>query len=185
VIKNGGTPTRRHQFPLCTTTKKFIEARDRGLIKGVSASAEKLIASVQPYTAKPGPPDDTLLYAIQEQDNLDKHQLLPIVSTLAALGEQITIGEDPEIAATLGRSVIPPNIVGFGDASPRKISEDGVVVWTIQLAEPCPEFKAEAEIVCHIAFEKIGPGEFIPVIPLLVGMLQGTIHTINVFRDEF
>lgn len=184
VIKNGGTPTKQNQFPICTSAKKFEEARSRGLINGVSSRAENLIASVQPYTSTNGPPEDTLLCGIQEQNNLDKHQLLPIVCTLGAIDREIRIGYDADVLKAINDPKAA-NIVGFGDWSPRKISEDGVVIWTIRLAEPCPQFRADTKIVCDIAFEKIGRGELIPVIRLLNGMLQATVHTVDVFKDEF
>src|SRR3990172_1545212 len=43
----------------------------------------------------PGPalttPDDTILHVIQEFDNQDKHQLLIVLSTVMAIGEQIKL----------------------------------------------------------------------------------------------
>lgn len=58
-------------------------------MNGVGSAAERLIRSVQPYTAEA--PDDTVLYVIQQYDNLDKHQLLIVVSTVMAIGDQITV----------------------------------------------------------------------------------------------
>src|ERR1700674_58253 len=174
VARNGGTPTRQHQFPIYTSRKKFDEDCARGLINGVSGSAEELIRSVQPYTAKA--PDDTVLYVIQQYDNLDKHQLLIVVSTVMAIGDQIRINPKKEGIAITGMT--PP--------FPRKITEDGVVIFGIDLEAPATdsEFEAEADFVSQIAFEKCGRVELAPVIQTLTGLLQGTVHTISVFDGE-
>jgi hypothetical protein len=67
----------------------------------------------------------------------------------------------------------------------RKITEDGVVVFGIDLAKPAPKFQAEADFISQIAFEKCGRVEFALVIQTLTGLLQGTVHTVNLFKSEF
>jgi hypothetical protein len=49
VMKNAKTPTRRHQFPICATSKAFQDARTRGLIEGVGATAERVRRSGRRY----------------------------------------------------------------------------------------------------------------------------------------
>jgi hypothetical protein len=183
VIKNGGTPTRQHQFPIYTSRKKFDEACSRGLLKDISRSAEKVIRSLQPYTSET--PDDTIFYVLQQYDNLDKHQLLLVVCTVARLGQKITIGENAEIKSKTGRMGKNPIIIGLGDPRPRKITKDGVVVFTIDLGEPAPELEAEAEFVPQVAFEKCGRAELIPVTEILPAMLQATANCVNALIGEF
>lgn len=182
VIQNGESPTNKNQFPICSTAKSFDDACKRGQLNGVSASARKLIASVQPYATPT--PEDTVLAVVGRLDNFDKHRLLVIVTTAVKLGETITIGADAEIAATLGKEGGMPAIIGFEDPGPRKISKDGAELFVIRFAEPAPEFKANAELVTELAFEESGRLKF-ALIPTLVGLFKGTKHTVEMFSGEF
>ena len=183
IIENGGTPANNNQFPICATAEKFEQACNSGLIKGVSRTAKKLIRSVQPYTTPT--PDDTILAVLHEYDILDKHWLLVVTTTVAQLGQKITIGVDEDIATQMGKTYKPPEIVGMGDPRAQKLTEDGVVVFTISLGKPAPHFKADANIDCQIAFEKCGRAQMVPVIPGLVNFYRGTVHTIEQFSEEF
>lgn len=183
VIQNGKTPTKRHQFPICTTPEAFKDACSRGWIDGVGPIAEKLIASVQPFTTPT--PDDTVLHVVSQYDNIDKHRLLVVVTTIVKLGNTITIGVNAEIAARPERQGKTPNIVGFGDPAPRKLSEKGVVVFTICLAEPAPELTAEAKLELELAFEQCGRVKLAPVVRTLRGLVAGTRHTVEKFAKEF
>jgi hypothetical protein len=183
IIQNGAAPSKRSQFPICSTVEKFEDACKGGQIDGISGSAKKLIIAVQPYTSPT--PEDTVLAVINQYDNFDKHRLLVIVSTIVKLGEEVTIGTNPEVASSTARQGKMPNIVGFIDPGPRKISEDGVDVFTIQLAEAAPELIANANLVPELAFEECGLLKFALVIPTLVGLFYGTKHTIETFAGEF
>ena len=44
VTAHGGTPSDKHQFPICSTREKFLEASKRGDIDGISLAARDLIA---------------------------------------------------------------------------------------------------------------------------------------------
>lgn len=183
IIKNGETPSNKNQFPICSTAKKFEEACQLGIIKGVSLSAKKLIMAVQPYTTPT--PDDTVLNVVNQFDIVDKHRLLIVVSTVVKLGNEMTIGADAAIAATPTRQGKMPNIIGFVEPEPRKICKDGVEVFIIRLAEPAPEFVASAHLVPELVFEEFGRMKFALVIPTLVGLFYGTRHTIETFSCEF
>jgi hypothetical protein len=183
VIYNGGTPSNKNQFPICSTAKQFEGACSRGLINGVSVSAKKLIIAAQPYTTPT--PDDTILYVVNQYDNIDKHRLLAIVTTIVKLGEKITIGSDAEIATTLSRQGKGPCIIGLEDPSPSKISKDGAEVFIFRFDEPAPEFVANAELVPDLVFEEFGRNKFSSVIPALVGLFKGTKGTIETFSGEF
>lgn len=183
IVRNGGTPANNNQFPICTTREKFERACNSGAIQGVIRSAKKIIRSVQPYTS--ATPDDTILTVIHDYDVLDKHRLLVVVATVAQLGREIKMGTDKEIIAAMGESYQPPAIVKFGDPSRRKITKEGVEVFTISFAKPAPDFKAKANIVSNIAFEKCGRVKLVPVILALTNFLRGTVHTIDQFENEF
>ena len=77
IIQNGCSPSKKSQFPICSTLKNFENARKRGVIDGVSVSAKKLITTLHPYTSPT--PDDTVFAVLNIYSNLDKHQL-PVMS---------------------------------------------------------------------------------------------------------
>lgn len=183
VMKNGNQPSRQHQFPICATAVSFERACKNGMIKGVGSSATKLIRSVQPYKGKK--PQDTILQAIHQFDIWDKHRLLLVVNTAVHIGNEITVGVDEGILSSFDEPREPPAITGLGDPRPRIISREGVVVFKIFLEKSTPEFKADAQIVRQIAFEKCGEAELVPVVPTLRLMLEGTKHTLNKFEAEF
>ena len=181
IVKGGGTPTNNNQFPIYLTPEEFDRACNSGLIKGIPRSAKKLIRSVQPYTSPT--PEYTILYVVHQYDILDKHRLLVVTCTVAEIGHQIIIGPD-ETVADQPTSVLP-NIVGLGDPVPRRVTKDGVEVFSIRLAAPAPQFQANANFVPQIAFEKCGGAEIKPVIEALSMMLEGIAHTVRLFAGEF
>lgn len=183
IIQNGQIPSRKSQFPICSSTKSFQDACKHGIIRGVSATAEALIRSVQPFTNST--PDDTVLYVVNELDILDKHRQLVIVTTAVQLGERIEIGVNNLIASRPERAGKTPQIVGLGDPAPRRLHKEGVVVFTINLAEPAPEMTASAQIVPQLAFERCGRVDLPPAIHILRGLHVGTRHTVNLFEREF
>lgn len=182
VLKSGNTPTRKNQFPICSTRQHFDSCQKEAL-KYVPHSARQLVIAVQPYTTPT--PQNTVLYAIQEYDNQDKHNLLVVVTAVAQLGQVIRVGVDEAIADGPEREGKTPTIVGLGDPSPKKISKEGTEVFSIRLAEPAPEFTATANIVPQLAFEKCGQVNFAPAIRTLTGLLAGTRNTIKSFLSEF
>jgi len=176
VLKNSKIVSSSHQFPICTTAVGFDKACQNGSIKGITASAKNIISSVQPY--KTPDPEDTILQVVRHFNNLDKHRLPPITCTAAKLGDAIELG-NPNAPRT------NTAIVGLGDPSPRKITEEGVVVFTIDLGAPSPQFEAKAEVAFDVAFEKCGRVKLAPVIQTLRGIWEGTANTINLFKNEF
>lgn len=183
VVHNREKPTFQHQFPICITEKTFKQACERGQIKWVGATAKKLIQSVQPFTSPA--PDDTILFVVGQYDNADKHRLLVVVTAVAHLGNMITIGSDKVIAETAERKGKVPTIIGFGDSGPKKLSSDGVIVFSIHLAEPVPELTADASIIPQLALEQCGHVKFAPLIHTLRHVLEGTRNTIELFAGEF
>lgn len=183
VVNNGAKPTLQHQFPICTTEKAFKQACERGQISNVGANARRLICSVQPFTTPT--PDDTILYVVSQYDNTDKHRLLVVVTAVADLDKTVTIGTNKALSETAGRCGKLPNIVGFGEMGTKQLSDEGVVVWSIKLAEPAPELTADATLVPQLALAQCGRVKFAPLIPTLRNILAGTRHTIELFAGEF
>lgn len=182
VIQNGGTPTNRNQFPICSTAENFEKQCKVGRIDGVSETAKKLIMAVQPYTTPT--PSDTVLAILNKYDIDDKHKLLPIVTTVVKIGEVIRIGKNPDVAADSGQNKLP-NIIGFGVPAPQKMNKDGAEVFKIQLSEPAPGLAATGNIVPELVFERCGSLEFSLLIKTLVVLFKGTKHTIETFTGEF
>ena len=184
VLRNGRTPTLTNQFPICTTAKAFQLACDRGQIKGVGASAAGLIEAAQPFTSQA--PDDTILHVVGQYDNTDKHRLLVVVATIVRLGSTVNVGVDEQIlAARPERGGKPPAIVALGDPAPRELTRDGVVVFTIRLEEPAPEFTADAQFVPQVAFQQCGRIKLAPVVDTLRHLIAGTRRTVESFATEF
>lgn len=183
VIRNGVEPSYQHQFPICTSEHDFERACKKGQIRGVSESAKKLIRSVQPFTTPT--PSNTILNVITKYDNADKHRLLVVVTAIAHLSDGITIGINENIAKSLGREGKPPAIVGV-EMGAQKISLEGAEVFKFKFAEPAPEYQIEdAGLIPQLAFDKCGSLENAPVIPMLRAMVEGTVHTVRLFINEF
>lgn len=183
VVRNEGKPTIRHQFPICSTEMAFKQACERGQIKGVGATARRLIQSVQPFTTPT--PNDTILYVVSQYDNADKHRLLVVVTAVVHLGETMTIGTEKAIAETEERKGKIPNIVGFSDAGPKILTNEGTIVFSIRLAEPAPELTADAPLVPQLVLGQCGRVKFAPLIHTLRHLLEGTRNTIELFAGEF
>ena len=163
--------------------KKFEDACKRGVIDGVSVSAKKLITTLQPYTAPT--PDDTVFAVLNIYNNLDKHQLLVIVSTLVELGQEIKMDMNSEIAKLSEANAKPPTIVGMRIPLPQKLNANGIEVLAIELAEPVPALTLNANLSHQLAFEKCGLLDFSPVIQTLVGLYHVTENSIKLFENEF
>ena len=183
VIKSGNAPTRRHQFPICSTENNFQDACKKETLKHISPSAIKLIAAVQPYT-QPAP-QNTVLSVINEYDNCDKHRLLVVVTTVVKIGQEIRVGIDDRVDGSEDRRGKNPVITNLGDPSPKKISKQGTEVFSIRLEEPFPEFYADVNIAPQLTFEKCGNIQLMPVTPMLSALLAGTRSTIKSFLSEF
>ena len=183
VLKNGNTPGKFNQFPICVNQKAFKEACNRRQLDGLSPTAKAIVASDQPYTSQT--PEDTILQVVSELDNADKHRLLVVVATVADVSESIVIGEDPIIAALPERLGKKPNIVGFGQFGMQRLRGDGVPIFTVKLQEPAPEMTLQSAPVAALAFELSGGIKLAPLIDTLRLMVNGVGGTVNLFKEEF
>lgn len=183
LVHRGVKPTIHHQFPICTTEKAFKEAINRTRIKGVGPTAKKKIQSVQPFTTPH--PDDTVLHVVSEYNNIDKHRLLVVLGAVADIGREITIGTDQAIAESPERKGKGVNIVGFGEIGPKKVTREGIVVFSIRTAEAAPELTAEALLMPQLVLEKCGRVKLAPLGSTLRGIVAGVRNTVELFADEF
>jgi hypothetical protein len=172
VIANGGTPSVKHQFPICSRPEIFVEAKKRGDISGVSTSAEKLIERTQPY--QPRQPTPPLLNLLREWNNTDKHRLLVMVGGAVALGDSITFEESDSDFSVTGMT--PPLV--------RKVTNDGRDIFTIDLGESHARFRACGEFVSVVAVEGVGTLECASVHEVLTKMVAYVRDLFATFAAE-
>ena len=177
VAKSGNTVEKRHYFPVYNSRKEFERACAKGLINDISLSAQKLVMSVQPFHNPT--PQDTILAAVKELNNTDKHRLLVVLTSVGSVGTEITIGGGADEHGN------PPAIVSFGDPSAVEINEHGVEFFRIGLLAPAPQFYAHAQIAAQIVFARCGLAKLVPLSNVLPAMIAGVTHTINLFASEF
>jgi hypothetical protein len=173
VTANGSTPTDKHQFPICSTPEKLVEARRRGDFAGISASASTIVEQLQPYQTEH--PTPSLLNLMREWNNADKHRLLVVVGGAAALGDRVTIEESDSAFSISGMT--PPHI--------RKVTDQGASVFTIFLGEPHETFRATAEFRPHVAVENVGSLECASVAEVVAKMIGFTRYIFLQFAQEF
>lgn len=183
VISNGLESTYQHQFPICTSEQDFEKACKKGHIRGISESAKKLVRSVQPFTTPT--PSSTILNVITKFDNADKHRLLVVVTAIAHLNDGFTIGVNEDIAKSLGREGKPPAIVGV-EMGAQRVTPEGIAIFKFKFEEPAPEYKIDdTGLVPQLAFDRCGGVENTPILPILRAMIEGTVHTVRLFINEF
>ena len=183
VIRNGVDPTFQHQFPICTSEQDFEKACKKGQIRGISENAKKLVRSVQPFVAPT--PSSTILNVIAKFDNADKHRLLVVVTAIAHLQSELTIGVDAAIANMPERKGKVPTIIGV-EMGAKRVSPEGVEIFKFKLAEPAPELKIDDNgLLPQLAFDKCGSEENTPILPILKRMVEGTVNTVRLFINEF
>ncbi|HVJ76958.1 MAG TPA: hypothetical protein VM620_03940 [Hyphomicrobium sp.] len=179
VERAGNTVKIGHSFPICASKKEFRKACEKGAIKDIRASAAKIITRIQPCNASPTP-RDTILSAVREMNNTDKHQLLLVTTATAEVGQNIdilSVGQD--IAGDI------PAIIRFGPSRIIEITEDDKEFWRISLDTPTPGFEADADVAVAVAFRDCGLAKLIDLTKVLPGMVAAITHTINEFRGEF
>ena len=93
----------------------------RGRIEDVSSAAQKHIVSVQPCFASTTP-NDTILAAVRQLNNTDKHQLLLVLTAVGDIGQEIEMGGSH---ATIVGLKQPERLV--------EINESGVEIFRILL----------------------------------------------------
>ncbi|MGO4684320.1 hypothetical protein [Hyphomicrobium sp. 2TAF46] len=183
VERAGKKVQRGHAFPICASKKEFRKACEKGAIKDIAASAAEIVTRVQPCNASTTP-RDTILSAVREMNNVDKHHLLLVTAATAMLGDTVTIGDHSSVPM-LDVHGNPPRIIGMGPPETIEVTENYKEFWRINLATPTPQFEANADISIAVAFSECGLAKHIDLTKVLPAMVAGITHTINEFRGEF
>lgn len=181
VVANGGEVTTRHQYPICSTPELYKDAVKRGNVRGLKKTTYAIIESQQPYTQKN--PADTVLAVVQDFNNQDKHRLLLVTSSVAALHEEITVGSESSTASEGSKKV--PSIVGFKDFEPVALNANGVRIFSIQFAEPVVNFHVHAKPKFHVALMQCGAVRNAVLPFTMKNILTGVRGTIKLFESEF
>jgi hypothetical protein len=186
VLTRHKTPDFKVQFPICITEEEFIAARRKGIIKGVSASAQALVERSQPYfkltPQVPDPPNHPL--AILHDLNItDKHKLLVVASVYIAGASAISFSAPSKMADAQFIQYDPP-IWGAGFAV--RPTKDGTKVLRVRLLPGMPlGVDVKADFPIEIAFEKFGTENVKPIIPGLTRLRDAVVKTIELFSGEF
>ncbi len=181
VVANGCDVTTRHQYPICSSLDLYKEAVKKGNVRGLKKSTYAIIEAQQPYTQKN--PADTILAVVQDFNNQDKHRLLLVTSSVAALHDEITIGGEP--GTVPDGSQIIPNIVGFKGFEPVALKANGVCVFSVQFAAPVTNFHVRAQPKFHVALMQCGAVKNAVLPFTMKQILAGVRGTIRLFEGEF
>lgn len=151
------TPPRKHttknMFPICSTPEAFTDQVRRHRIDGVPDKARKIIESLQPYPGRDNP-----LRRMADLHELDKHQMLNLVTAVAKdTAVNWSSGETTLISTFLGDEELRDGAV-FGD-------------FTIRLNHPeypglgdkFRNMKARGEAALFIAFQDSAAEELEPL----------------------
>jgi hypothetical protein len=171
VRARGNTISARHGFPITKKPKKFKEAINRGVIKGISLAAQNLIERRQPYNT--GNSDTSVLWTLHSNDIEDKHRLLMVVAASVFM-EAMTVG------TAGGQTNYDMRMFGI-----RRLLKEGVGLAHIAVGEAGGDFDPEAKFSPLIAFEEFGTIKLLPVIPALVQARDVVLATIREFDGEF
>jgi hypothetical protein len=184
VIHNGNKPSTENQFPIFSKESDF-KSRLKGKLQGISHTAVEKITGMQPFRQQI--PNDSTLKVVSDLNNQDKHNLLIVVAAAAILKKEIIIDTDTEIAKRLDREGQEVKIVNFISTDPlkKKLTDEGTVFFSIQLAEPAPEFVARADVAPFFALEKCGSLELPNLTKLLMHLHTGIKQTLDQFHSDF
>ncbi len=179
AIKRHTNPSFRIQFPISTTSEKYLKAQKDGIMKGISKKACDIVESLQPFKRK-NPSDDPLLI-LEEFSNTDKHKLLLVVTNVVTMGDKISVdsGEtDANQTSIIGMSP-PPETLGL------TATEGGTEVFSILLGNYTPRFSATLHFTLQLSLEKFGNKKNVAIVSGLAQLRDAAKSTIERFRGEF
>jgi hypothetical protein len=181
VIANGGEPSRKHQFPIHDRPQEFRTACERGVIKGISASARSMIEAHQPYK-RGGTIERNFLHVLREMDNTDKHRSLTVLLALASIRE-LSIGRRNPRSGEKGESIelvrmSPP-------AGLIRPTERGAEVQRLTFSRPEPDVQVTGKPIVQIAFGDLGALSEQSVIDIVSQLRNKVLGVVEEFRAEF
>lgn len=170
VAKNGNTPSKNHQFPICDSPQAFKSALSKGQLEGVSADAKLSIEAFQPYSN--GKDIKTnFLYVLRELNNADKHRALIVANAQFVFP---TIGLELDRDITLA-DMSPPK-------GPQTPTQEGIEVAKLYFGEPQPGIKISGKPTISIVFSDSGVMPNEPVVYVLKQISEMTLKLIEVFE---
>lgn len=173
VISNGQVPNERNEFPICNSVEKFAQARQRGKIQGISATAEARIETFQPYHT--APIENNWLWVVHELDRIDKHRLLVVVLGVVGLGSGLGIGSDTG----------PLEVIGMTPPVRQSPTEEGVEVFRIFFGKYQPDVRVEPEFSFDLVIDRVGSVVRPHLISSLRAAHQSLSDAILSFSTEF
>lgn len=181
VLKRHKTPTFRVQFPACLTAKEFKAAKDRGIINGISRSAQAIIERLQPYNTANwrATVSDQPLRIVHDLDIADKHKLLTVAVSATYIPNKLQFSGN--MADTQIERIIPDK---WADRLLRA-DPNGTNILTIEFIKMHPDLKVKADFTFQVAFEQFGTREIEPVISGLSHLHNAVVKTIKQFEGEF
>jgi hypothetical protein len=182
VLARHQTPDFKVQFPICLTPEKFKTAVKRGIIKGVSGSAQAIIERVQPYHNANwrNIASDDPLAILQEFNNTDKHKLLAVVVSAAHIPLKLNFLNTTREQTSISK-IVPAEWSG----QLLRAEPNGTEVLRIEFTKMHPELRVDADFSYQVAFEQFGTREIEPVVPSLTHLRDATVNTIKLFNGEF
>ena len=175
VRANAQTPGRHTQFPIFSDHTKF-KSTGLGNIKGVSASAENIIRSIQPYTR--ASPDDSALSILADLNNTDKHRTLVICVNAANIKQML-------ITNTETHGYWPIKFTMLTEPQWICPTPNGDILCRIGFEPSSAQFEVQPKATCQIAFDKLGTKQIEPVIPSLFQLHDYVVQLIERFNGEF
>lgn len=166
VERNGNIPTASNMFPICIDgSRKDIASLERK-VKGVSAVAEEIIRSVQPFNSTA--PSKEPLAKLNKLNNTDKHRKLNIIAGYCVKPSQLHI-----------TGTFRANIRMGGGSILKRGAE------LFRLKSPPPDLKANIQHTFLPVFDEISSSEIESVVPLLAEMHNSVLDVIRLFLGEF
>jgi hypothetical protein len=176
VNSNGREVRRDHYFPVYVNYADYVaRVEKRSLLEGLPEHVVSKIKELQPFTSNT--PKDTVLAAVKELNNQDKHRLLVVLHAAATIADNLEIGHNEPSNRT-------PNITGFWTPpqlvplTPRMQK-----IFAVDLADPAPSFWAKPNIRRYLILAKCGEAKNVPAIRTLRALIAGVTHTVEMFTN--
>lgn len=174
IIHNEQPPPPKSGFPIFTTPDGY-KSRGKPMVKGMAASAEARIQSLQPYCRGTAFQDDPL-WILQEMNNADKHRLLVLTRMFIGGGT----GVEGEITFENGLTLSSGAFVKLMLKTP---IEEGAELARFETTKR--KVKAGGHMTATIMVKKISSANAEPAIPLLTQLTGYVRGVIDSFAPEF
>jgi hypothetical protein len=198
VIANGKTGNRHTGFPVCETPEQFetdalgkhreVEGRKgpQGKIERVSAEAQAVIESLQPYNTSKRP-KGSALYRLHHLDRIHKHRALHIIGAACRIAKEMSV--DQSFYDPLPDGTIPLRSIKITFPRVRNVEGDAFIPFEsgaeVFRVSANYDMQMQQKVTFHISFEEPGVVQGLPVIPVLHDLLNFTASTFDTFLMRF